>query len=98
MECDHSEEEGESWKPFVGSLKTHLVRFCILKRNKQKTEFLHFFFLRVQTKYNCTSKFISVSLVRSFRNDEEFSNRGTKDAKSPCDVSTGVPQGSALSS
>ena len=71
----------------------------ILHTEKKQTEnrILTFFFLRVQTKYNCIFKFTSGSLVRSFRNDEELWIRGTKDAKSPCDLSTGVPQGSALS-
>lgn len=72
----------------------------ILHTEKKQTEnriLTFFFFLTVQTKYNCISKFTSGSLVRSFRNDEELWIRGTKDATSPCDVSTGVPQGSALS-
>lgn len=34
VECESSEEEGKTWKPFMGSLRTHLLRFCRLK-NKQ---------------------------------------------------------------
>lgn len=34
VECEPSEEEGQSWKPFMDSLRTHLVRFCRLKNNK----------------------------------------------------------------